>query len=218
MAGYFGAMNIPAFQINFSVWEYAEAAWSRIILYFLSKVFVPVVLASSAALVSLVAIFALQRIIPKLKLVRLLENITLQVQTIPSRLKYALAFVLILYFIYGLLELSTAINQSGIDQGRATVLTKSYAVEVYTKDFLPLGSPQVVPNTSPTLMRYSDLRLLTFNNGKYYLFREVDQKTCRPLQVFVISDNPDVHLTISPIAPVDAPCAGTTVAAPGTGP
>ena len=41
MAGYFGAMNIPAFQINFSVWEYAEAAWSRVIIYFLRQIFIP---------------------------------------------------------------------------------------------------------------------------------------------------------------------------------
>src|SRR5689334_14684210 len=71
MAGYFSAMNIPAFQINFSVWEYAEAAWSRVILYFLINIFVPLILASSVALASLVAILALQRLFPKLKLVAL---------------------------------------------------------------------------------------------------------------------------------------------------
>ena len=32
-AGYFSAMNIPSFQINFSIWEYAEASWQR--LYFI---------------------------------------------------------------------------------------------------------------------------------------------------------------------------------------
>ena len=218
MAGYFSAMNIPAFQINFSVWEYAEAAWSRVILYFLINVFVPVILASSVALASLVAILALQRIFPKLKLVGLLDGITLQAQNLPGRFKSVLAFVLIMYFIYILLDLSTDINASGRDQGRATVLTKSYAVEVYSKDYLPLGPLQVVPNTAPALMHYSGLRLLTFNNGKYYLFRDVDPITCRPLKVFIISDNPDVHLTVSPIAPVDAPCAGTDVAAPSTSP
>lgn len=218
MAGYFSAMNIPAFQINFSVWEYAEAAWSRVILYFLINIFVPLILASSVALASLVAILALQRIFPGLKLVGLLEGITLQAQNLPRRFRSALVFVLIMYLIYILLDLSTNLNASGQDQGRATVLTKSYAVEVYSKDYLPLGSPEVMPNTTPILMHYRGLRLLTFNNGKYYLFRDVDPITCRPSQVFIISDNADVHLTVSPIEPVQAPCAGTALDAPGTNP
>lgn len=218
MAGYFSAMNIPAFQINFSVWEYAEAAWSRVILYFLINIFIPVILASSIALASLAAILALQSLVPKLKLVELLDRITLQAQNLPARFKNVLIFVLIMYFIYILLDLSTNLNASGQAQGRATVLTRSYAVEVYSKDYLPLGSPQVEQNTAPALLHYSGLRLLTFNNGKYYLFRDVDPITCRPLQVFILSDNPDIHLTVSPIAPVNAPCAGTSVDTPEASP
>jgi hypothetical protein len=208
MAGYFSAMNIPAFQINFSVWEYAEAAWSRVVLYFLINIFVPLILASSVALASLVGILALQRIFPKLKLVGLLDGITVRAQKLPRRFKSVLTFVLIMYLIYILLDLSTNLNVSGQEQGRITVLTKSYAVEVFSRDYLALGSPEVVSNSMPTLMHYDGLRLLTFNNGKYYLFRDVDPITCRPLQVFIISDRPDLNLTVSPITPVDAPCAG----------
>ena len=218
MAGYFGAMNIPAFQINFSVWEYAEAAWSRVIIYFLRQIFIPVILASSIALSSLVIILALQRVFPKLKLVGLLDGMVLQVQKLPGEFKRIVAFVLLMYFIYILFDLSTDINVSGQEQGRATVLTSSYAVEVYSKSYLPLGAAQVVPNTTSTLLHYDGLRLLTFNNGKYYLFRDIDPITCRPAQVFIISDNPDVHLAVSSVTPIDAPCAETVADAPGTGP
>jgi hypothetical protein len=216
MLGYFGAMNIPAFQINFSVWEYAEAAWSRVIFYFLGQVFVPLILTASVALASLVTLLALQRVFPKLKLVGLLDGITLQAQTFLGRFKSVLTFVAILYLIYILLDLSTNMILSGQAEGRATVLTKSYAVEVYSKDGLPLGSSPVMVDTTPDLMHYSGLRLLTFNNGKYYLFREVDPDTCRPLQVFIVADNPDIHLTVSPVAPVDTPCARTAFDAPST--
>lgn len=218
MAGYFSAMNIPAFQINFSVWEYAEAAWSRVILYFLINIFVPLVLASSVALASLVGILTLQRMFPKLKLVGLLDGITVKAQNLPRRFKSVLTFVLIIYLIYILLDLSTNLNASGQEQGRITVLTRSYAVEVFSKEYLALGSPEIMSNTTPTLMHYRGLRLLTFNNGKYYLFRDVDPVTCRPAQVFIISDNADVHLTVSPITPVEAPCAGTAVETPDTDP
>ena len=218
MAGYFSAMNIPAFQINFSVWEYAEAAWSRVILYFLINIFVPLILASSVALASLVAILALQRIFPGLKLVGLLDGIALKAQGLPRRVKSVLAFVLFMYLVYILLDLSTNLNASGQEQGRLTVLSGSYAVEVYSKDYLPLGSPEVMSNLTPVLLHYRGLRLLTFNNGKYYLFRDVDPVTCKPEQVFIVSDNADVHLSVSPITPVEAPCAEMTVEAPVTDP
>jgi hypothetical protein len=207
MAGYFGAMNIPAFQINFSIWEYAEAAWSRIVLYFLSKIFIPVILTTSATLISLLVILAMQRLFPKLKLVDLLEGITMQAKNLPGRFKYVLAFVLTLYFIYILLDISKDMSSAGEYQGRETVLSKSYAVEIYSRGYLPLGSPDVMPNTTPVLLHYSGLRLLTFNNGKYYLFRKIDTATCKPSQVFIISDNPDIHIAISTIAPMDIPCA-----------
>ncbi len=216
MAAYFDAMNIPAFQINFSVWEYAEAAWSRVILYFLGTIFVPLILAASVALASLVIILGLQRMFPKLQLVAALDGITLQVENLPRRFKSLLAFVLIMYFIYVLLDLSHNLTVSGEKQGRATVLSKSYVVEVYSTDNLPLGPSEVMQNTTPILMRYSGLRLLTFNNGKYYLFREVDQETCKPLRVFIVSDGPQVHLTVSPIAPIS--CAGNAVDAASTSP
>jgi hypothetical protein len=218
MAAYLSAMNIPAFQINFSVWEYAQAAGSGILSYFLPKIFLPALLASLVILISLAATLVLQRIFPRLKLVGLLDGITLQAQNLPRRFKSALAVALTMYFIYTLLELSTNLTVSGQERGRATVLTKSYAVEVYSKDYLPLGPPEVMSNTTPILMHYRGLRLLTFNNGKYYLFRDVDPITCRPLQVFIISDSPDVHLTVSPIAPVEAPCAATAVETPTANP
>ena len=207
MASYFDAMNIPAYQINFSHWEYAEAAWSRIALYLLSRIVIPIVLTASIALVSLLAILVLQRLLPNLKLVGLLHRITAKAKQLPRGSKTALAIVFSLYLIYMLLDISAEMIRSGQYQGKATVSTKSYAVEIYSKSLLPLGSPQVIAG----LFRYEGLRLLTFNNGKYYLFRDVDQVTCKPSQVFIISDNPDIHLAVSAVAPLNTPCAKTPV-------
>lgn len=217
-AGYFSAMNIPAFQISFSVWEYAELAWSRLLFYFLSKLYPPLIIVASVAFTSFLSILALQRIFPNLKLIELLERIALQAENLPGSFRSLFFFVLIMYFIFILLDVFIEINKSGQHEGRLAVLMSSYGVEVYSKDYMPLGTPKMMPNTTPVLMEYSGLRLLTFNSGKYYLFRDVDPVTCRPSQVFIISDSPDVHLAVSPIAPVDVPCAGTAVDAPGTSP
>jgi hypothetical protein len=56
------------------------------------------------------------------------------------------------------------------------------------------------------------------NNGKYYLFRDIDPVTCKPEQVFIISDNSDIYLNVRPITPVEAPCVEIAVEAPVTKP
>src|SRR5919109_516943 len=50
MTGYLRALNIPAFQVSFSIWEYAETSWSRLIFYFLSTIYLPLVMISTVAL------------------------------------------------------------------------------------------------------------------------------------------------------------------------
>ena len=98
------------------------------------------------------------------------------------------------------------INRTGQVEGKNIVLTSSYAVEVFSRDFLPIGTAKVLSNTAPTLMQYSGLRLLTFNNGKYYLFRDLNPVTCKPSQVFIIPDTPEIHITLSAIVPIDVLC------------
>ena len=204
-AGYFGAMNIPAFQINFSIWEYAELSWLKLIFFFLKKVYLPLVILAAISLVPLLALI-LQSIFPKMKVFDTIKTILSQVGRL-SGMRYVLAFSILIYFSYLLLLSFVDINKTGESEGKEVVLTSSYAVEVFSQEFLPIGTAKVVSNTTPVLMQYSGLRLLTFNNGKYYLFRELDPVTCKPSKVFVIQDTPEIQLALSAIAPVDGPCA-----------
>jgi hypothetical protein len=211
-AGYFGAMNIPAFQINFSIWEYAELSWLKLIFFFLKKIYLPLVILAGISLVPLLA-FILQGIFPKLKIFDTVKNIVSQIRRL-SGIGYVLAFSIIIYFSYLLLLSFIDINRTGQVEGKNIVLTSSYAVEVFSRDFLPIGTAKVLSNTAPTLMQYSGLRLLTFNNGKYYLFRDLDPVTCKPSQVFIIPDTPEIHITLSAIVPIDVPCTITPTPTP----
>ena len=65
--GYFHAMNIPLYQINYSVWEYAEASWFRLFVYFITKLSYPLLLIALSMLVFILAALILQRAFPKLK-------------------------------------------------------------------------------------------------------------------------------------------------------
>jgi hypothetical protein len=209
-AGYFGAMNIPAFQINFSVWEYAEVAWSRLLFYFLEKIYVPLTLITVVSLISFLSIFVLQRLFPRLKLIDLLNRLTFRVQNLPGSFRSLLVFLLVMYFISAMLDTLIEIKRSGQDAGRAAVLKGSYAVDVYSRDGIPLGSSETAPNILSTFNHYSGLRLLTYNNGKYYLFRELNPTTCKPAQVFVITDSQDVYFVFGNIAPMDTSCSLTS--------
>jgi|SRR5688572_21145965 len=210
-AGYFGAMNIPAFQINFSVWEYAEASWQRLVLIFLRKIYLPLVVITSVAFISLLMAFVLQRIFPKLRMVNALKKIASQVTSIQRNFHGVLGFAFVLLFIYMLLQAFIEINKSGAEQGRIAVLKGSYAIEVYSKDGVPLGPSQVAQGGTSIFNYYSGFRLLTHNNGKYYLFREIDPSTCKPAEVFVITDTQDIYYVIGDVAPImNTPCDSTS--------
>jgi len=214
MAGYFSAMNIPAVQINFSIWEYAEASWQRLIFYFLGRIYTPlVVIATSVPTVLLGAAFV-QRIFPRLRLFDAILKLESQARKLRVNFKAMLVFSLGVYLFYLLLLSFVDINKTGQNVGRNAVLKRSHAIEVYSTDSLPLGPGEAVPGTAPGLIHYSGLRLLTSNNGKYYLFREVDALTCKPAQVFIVDESPSVHFILGDVAPFDAPCEESPTPAP----
>lgn len=214
MAGYFSAMNIPSVQINFSIWEYAEASWQRLIFYFLGRIYTPLVVIATSIPTVLVGAAFVQRIFPGLKLFDAVLKLESQARKLRVNFKVALAFSLGVYLFYLLLLSFVDINKTGQNVGRNAVLKRSHAIEVYSTDSLPLGSGETVPGTAPGLIHYSGLRLLTSNNGKYYLFREVNPLTCKPAQVFIVDESPSVHFVLGDVAPVDQACAESPTPAP----
>ena len=76
ITGYYKAMNISPFQISYSIWEYAEFSWFRLIAYFLSKVSLPflVVTFGSSALIFMALL--LEKLLPQLKLTATILQIT----------------------------------------------------------------------------------------------------------------------------------------------
>jgi len=77
-------------------------------------------------------------------------------------------------------------------------LMNSRTVTVYSREMLPLGITPTANtlNQQPSLFEYKDLFLLTHNNGKYYLFRELDIATCKPKQIFIVADNDLISVNI----------------------
>lgn len=218
MAGYFDAMNIPSSQINLSVWEYAEASWLRLIFFFLKRTYPFLLLVATVPLAILVSTFILQRIFPRRKFVAAIRNMVAQLEGLQTGIIYLLLFSLAIYFAYLLILTLLDIRASGQQEGKDIVFSDTYAIEVYSKDQLPLGRPTVFSSRSPALFEYSGLRLLTFNNGKYYLFREIDPDTCKPSQVFIVPDSQEILIVLRDGDTMDTnwdtKCSATPAASP----
>jgi len=210
-AAFFGAMNIPVFQVNFSIWEYAEVSWLRLIVYFLKTLSPIAVFLTIAPLVILAFVLILQAIFPRLKLRDAASNIASGMDRLQPTINYMVAFVAIVVSLTILLQAFSDVYRFGETNGKNAVLSSSYAVQVYSKDYLPLGPSKVTSDITSTLVEYDGLRLLTFNNGKYYLFRDIDPITCKPSQVFIITDSPAIAIVLSAAKPIDTPCITTDV-------
>ena len=158
-AGYFGAMNIPAFQVSFSIWEYAEASWLKLVFFLLRRTYPIFVAAAAISLLVPALAFLVQTVSPKLRVFDVVKYAVSRAKEVPAVVNYVLAFSILVYFSYALLQVFIDINRSGQAEGKNIVFTSSYAVEVYSRDFLPLGEHTVTPDTTPVLMHYDGLRL-----------------------------------------------------------
>jgi hypothetical protein len=126
--------------------------------------------------------------------------------TSPQGLAESISHNVDLVHWYFLMQTTIEFSETGFQAGKQTTLTQSYRVEVYSRDTIPLGASQISVREQTVFNHYRGLRLLTHNNGKYYLFREVDEATCRPKQVFVIPDTEDIYVIVKNITPVRTPC------------
>lgn len=218
-SGYFEAMNIPMYHTSFSIWEYAEVAWFPLILYSLITV---VVISLTAWIIFLLANFVFSRLAHRLE-----KNIKRRPPKIPNgpRLPAATMFIVAYLAACGLVLLFVVITSFGFiflfgqDLGRHVVLESAKQIEVITNTPQVLGVPKIISSTvnstTSTLYVYEGLRLLTYNEGKYYLFREIDPVTCRPKLVYVINEKQYVQVNI--LAPSSLSSGCLAIATPSAG-
>jgi hypothetical protein len=205
-AAYFEAMNIPFSQINYSVWEYAGVAGPKLFYIVLAKSYFPLSILATALGIVLLITFTLQRLLPQLRLLDAMRALPLALARLPRNIRNLIVIALILYLVYFLMQATIEFSDSGLQEGKQTVLTRSYAVEVYSTTGIPLGMTQTPRRNEDGLYHYPDLWLLTHNNGKYYLFREIDRETCRPEQVFVVPDTEAIYVVVEQRTPVRPTC------------
>jgi hypothetical protein len=208
--GYFSAMNIPSYHVSFSVWEYAEVSWLPLVLYVIATIVIgSVVLGIVFALIN--KLFSCwthrKQEMRRKRTSKVPSSLTLPVTKMLWTAFIALIGGLLLYLVLFSLDL---VNLVGQKIGRQTVLHGSNLVQIVSDSPLDLGKQATLLDNSgsniPAPFVYDGLRLLTYNNGKYYLFRDIDPATCKPKQVYIINDDHYIQANLLPAPPSSLYC------------
>lgn len=200
---YFDTMNIPSYQVSFSLWEYGEVAWVPLLYFPLSVIailsfFTWVVFTLRDLLWPL-----LMRFLGKLSRKRQLKRPALN---FPESSKAAQrSFLIWLLTMIGFLVIVFVISMMGLigeagrKAGQSSVLTKSAKVELISAIPLAFDDNNLASTNASgkNYYIYKGFHLLTFNNGKYYLFKAIDPVTCKPSKVYIIDPEKDIQVNLS---------------------
>ncbi len=200
-SGYFAAMNIPDYQVRFSLWEYGVVAWLPLLLY---PIGIIVISGLFWGIVAALWDRLKQKLMLKLPLLQFPE-ISREARRWFVIAGFAfIAFLLILMIIFTL----QFVTQSGEVSGQTMVLKRAAQVEVISAIPLALDDDNLasIQSSGRDYYIYKDLHLLTFNDEKYYLFRTIDPATCKPLKVYVINAEQNIQVNLFPAATLAARC------------
>lgn len=208
-SGYFAAMNIPDYQVSFSIWEYGEVAWRSMLFY-------PTLLIGASALFWVIlhgiwdlVTFWLKKTF-EVKLPNWLNP------TFSKRTKQWFALVLFSVLVMSLIWFADQslqiVENAGKENGKIVVLERSAQVELVSSFPMALDDDNQIPTkaSGQDYFTYKGLHLLTVNNGKYYLFKEIDPVTCRPAKVYVIENRETLQINLLPVSSLSDQCSSTT--------
>lgn len=201
-AGYFSAMNIPSYQVSFSLWEYGEVAWIPLLLY-------PVGMITLTSLISAVFNRIMDFVLPllirfvhwvKSKIRFRMKSIRFPESSSETKFWFSMtrkSFYVLLLMAVVIFTLQF-VTDFGKLNGRFHVLENSTQVEISSTVPLPLDDNNLVGERSSgqDYYIYKGLYLLTANNEKYYFFRELDQETCRPVKVYVFESAESLQINL----------------------
>ena len=212
-SGYFSAMNIPSYQVNFSLWEYGEVAWLPMIVY-------PTAILGLDGLIWGVVLTILDLwILPlfrrfigwvksKIKFASWqLPEISRDAKRWFALVPLAVVILLSISFIGITLQ---SVSRYGASLGQTDVLENAPQVELVSPRPMTLDDGRIigsqVGNQQTQDYEYKGYHLLTFNGGKYYLFKDIDPISCKPRQVFVINDDKSMQVRLLPAVSLDSQC------------
>lgn len=215
-SGYFEAMNIPSYQVSFSLWEYGEVAWFPMVFY-------SAVLLGGSSLLWAIIFGMYDVFFSKLgKNIKIKHPSWLKLQFSRNTKHWFLLFlfsVLALSFLLLVDNTLQIVRTRGQQVGQTILLENAAQVELVSANPMALDDDSQVPAkaSGQDYYTYKKFYLLTINNGKYYLFKEVDPETCKPAKVYVIEARESVQVNLLPAVSLADQCKMTNVVTTPTG-
>jgi hypothetical protein len=189
-SGFFSAMNIPDYLLNFTLYEYAEVSWFITI----SIVLIIFILACIVVIISeLLRQYIINTIIPIIrKMLQKRRKTTKKKNKLPELSFYAnilVGLIAISQFIIIILISQTLLYSFGEYNGKIRVMQSTMAVDITTTTPINIENLQIATNSNnEKFYSYKGMRLLIYNNGKYFLFQDIDPSTCKPKMVYIINE------------------------------
>jgi len=201
-SGYFGAMNIPEYMVSFSLQEYGAASWLPLFGY-------PIT-ALSLGWIFLWALYKIRNLISSTKwflsvrawliLHDRSQKNNLREKHLSQIFDFIAIVVILIVFISSTLFLVADIGEKG---GKFEVLEGSSPIDIISTAPLALENGN---SAAGQFYIYRGYKLLTLNNGKYYLFKDIDLGTCKPTHVFVIDADQIKQVILSPATSLANQC------------
>ncbi|MGD8457354.1 MAG: hypothetical protein PVF83_13315 [Anaerolineales bacterium] len=197
--GYFEAMNIPTYYVSFSTWEYAEVGWPSLIY--------PVsILLFSFCCINKIITSMIKNMKGAAYKFRLIYNFVISF--------LGRAGIILLVFIissFAAFELLKYASSIGNRVGYQNVMNGGVQIDLLSKTPLNLDTPSSdLEEISEELSQYyvyTKYRLLNYNSGKYFLFKDIDTTTCKPKKVFVVYEEQLVQVNIYSVEPIVSECS-----------
>jgi hypothetical protein len=210
ISGYFGAMNFPDYMVSFSLQEYSFFAWLPMFAY-------PIFVLAFGGLVWGVFYTLRDWLSPWFtRLINWIIKIlkwkppTIRLPKLPrdAHLMFGLFgtgifFSILILFVSSTL---TVVRQIGEIDGKAALLEKSMFVDLISTMPVLSETVNVVTGQEGTFYIYKGFRLLHINNGKYYLFKEIDSVTCKPRQVYIVNSDQFKQVNLTPATSLKNSC------------
>jgi hypothetical protein len=208
-SGYFAAMNIPHYQVSFSMWEYGEVAWRSMLFY-------PTLIIGVSALSWMILHGSWDLITYWLKKTFEVKLPNWLNPSFSKRTKQWFALVLFSVLVMSLIwfadQILQIVENVGKESGKIVVLERTARVELVSLIPMALDDDNLAPvkSSGQDYFTYKGLHLLTVNNGKYYLFKGIDPATCRPVKVYVVEDRENLQINLLPAVSIADQCKSIT--------
>jgi hypothetical protein len=207
-SGYFGAMNIPEYLIGFSLQEYGKVAWTPMFFY---PAFMMIMGGLFWGIVYTLRDWLSSYFFRSVK--KFFPTIQWPKTSIDTRLMFIIfwAGIFLIALIISVTSILTFVQKSGETDGKTAMLENATLVElVSAKPMMPESVIKQSDDLNGVHYIYKGFRLLTFNNGKYYLFKEINPLTCKPRQVYVIDADQYQQVNLGPAVSLKDLCQQST--------